>query len=227
MPSNLAHASVPQMRVRKAARENLRVFVSAAKESVGLSQRVAAVLIQAGAEQGKLPRRGAPVPLDDLLEGVAARFLPQAQAIGGRRALSATPDIRLTADRGRLEQALANMVDNALRHGSGSITLSGVRTDGAVELHVTDEGRGLPPDFVDDAFERFARADPARTAEGSGLGLAIVRSIARAHQGEAHAANRPSGGADIWLALPVNATPPEVDSAPEPVTDGPAKPGRP
>jgi len=73
-----------------------------------------------------------------------------------------------------------------------------------VEIHVTDEGPGLSPGFVDVAFERFARADPGRTAEGSGLGLAIVRSIARAHRGEAHAANRRLGGADKWLVLPAN-----------------------
>jgi two-component system OmpR family sensor kinase len=52
------------------------------------------------------------------------------------------------------------------------------------------------------AFERFSRADPTRP-DGSGLGLAIVETIARAHGGEAHAANRPGGGADVWLALPL------------------------
>ena len=103
------------------------------------------------------------------------------------------------------------MVDNALRHGSGAITLTAARSGEDVELHVTDEGPGLPPDFVDRAFERFARADRSRTADGSGLGLAIVRSIARAHHGDARAASRPSGGADIWLALPADPACRELD----------------
>jgi signal transduction histidine kinase len=67
---------------------------------------------------------------------------------------------------------------------------------------VLDEGAGFPDGFLARAFERFSRADPAR-ADGSGLGLAIVETIAQAHGGEAHAANRSGGGADVWLALPL------------------------
>ncbi len=197
--------------------EELREALSSAVEETDrLSQLVDDLLILARADQGKLPLRRTPVPLDDLLRGVAKWFQAQAEAEGRRLAVSATSGLELVADRGRLEQALANLVDNALRHGSGSISLFCVRVDGAVELHVTDEGQGFPTDFVDDAFERFARADRARTAEGSGLGLAIVRGIARAHEGEAHAVNRGSGGADIWLTLPPNAPAPDARTMPRP-----------
>jgi two-component system OmpR family sensor kinase len=71
-----------------------------------------------------------------------------------------------------------------------------------LELHVTDSGDGFPPAFVEHAFERFTRADRGRTEHGAGLGLAIVAVVAEAHGGEAHAVNRPSGGADVWLSLP-------------------------
>ena len=97
------------------------------------------------------------------------------------------------------------MVDNALRYGRGDVRLALTRSAGRVALHVIDEGPGFPPTFLEHAFERFTRGDRGR--EGSGLGLAIVEAIAEAHGGKAHAANRPNGGADVWLDLPSVAVP--------------------
>lgn len=179
-------------------------LASAFEETSRVSQLVDDLLILARADQGKLPLRWTPVLVGDLLDRVAERFRAQAEAAGRSLTVMAMPELQLPADQARLEQALGNMVENALRHGSGPIVLSGAPANEVVEIHVTDEGPGLSPGFVDVAFERFARADPGRTAEGSGLGLAIVRSIARAHRGEAHAANRRLGGADMWLVLPAN-----------------------
>ena len=65
-----------------------------------------------------------------------------------------------------------------------------------------DEGQGFPVEFLDRAFERFARPDPDRRGGGSGLGLSIVHAIADAHGGTAEASNLPGGGADVWLTLP-------------------------
>jgi signal transduction histidine kinase len=73
--------------------------------------------------------------------------------------------------------------------------------NGRVELHVTDEGGGFPQEFLDQAFERFARHDHARSRGGAGLGLSIVRVIAQAHGGSAHAANTDTGS-DVWVELP-------------------------
>ena len=71
-----------------------------------------------------------------------------------------------------------------------------------VELHVEDDGEGFPDEFLPRAFDRFSRADEARGRGGSGLGLSIVELIASAHGGTVGAANKPGGGADVWIALP-------------------------
>jgi signal transduction histidine kinase len=94
------------------------------------------------------------------------------------------------------------MVDNALRHGDGRVSIGARPCDGRVEIHVLDEGRGFPARLVDRAFERFSSAASGRSEGGTGLGLAIVAAVAHAHDGTAHAANRAGGGADVWLSLP-------------------------
>ena len=109
--------------------------------------------------------------------------------------------VAVLADPARVEQALGNLVENALTHGGGAIELFARERAGLVELHVADQGTGFPPGFAERAFDRFSRADEARTRSGTGLGLAIVAVIARAHGGEAGTAERPGGGADVWIAL--------------------------
>ena len=96
------------------------------------------------------------------------------------------------------------MIDNAVRYSGGDIALRSIVHDSRVELHVEDGGLGFDPEFIDQAFERFARADEARSRGGAGLGLAIAAAVATSHGGHAHAANREGGGADVWLELPVD-----------------------
>ena len=108
----------------------------------------------------------------------------------------------------RIRQALGNLVDNALRHGRGTVGVRAEQHDGRIELHVTDEGDGFDPEFLPRAFERLSRDDDARAAGGAGLGLSIVEAIARAHGGSVGASNRPTGGADVWLALPTRSSQP-------------------
>ena len=172
--------------------EELRAALASAAESTARLSRLADdLLLLARAADGRVPLKPEEVDLADLARRVAVRH--------GVR-FHAEPLV-VRADALRLEQALTNMVDNAVRHGGGDVTITARRRNGRVELHVVDDGPGFPPEFVSHAFERFSRADPSRT-DGSGLGLAIVDTIAKAHQGEAHARNRVRGGADVWLALP-------------------------
>ena len=171
---------------------------SAKAETERLVRLAEDLLVLARADDGRLPLRREPVQAGEVLEAVREAFRSRAEAAG--RAIDAESDATvLDADRLRLEQALGNLVDNALRHGAGAIRLDAVEHDGRVELHVRDEGPGLPPDFLPHAFERFSRADAARTSGGTGLGLALASAIAEAHGGTAQAA---SGTADIWLSIP-------------------------
>jgi two-component system OmpR family sensor kinase len=174
---------------------------SAAEESERLSRLAEDLLVIARSDQGRLPVRPEPIEADALLARVAGRFRTRARAEGRPLVIEPAPGLVFAADPDRIEQALANLVDNALHHGQGAVHLSAQAVDGAVELHVRDAGPGFPPDFLPRAFERFTRADEARTRGGTGLGLAIAWAIARAHGGGAHAANV-EDGADVWLRLP-------------------------
>jgi signal transduction histidine kinase len=176
---------------------------SAAEETDRLTELAQALLVIARADRGKLPLAPGDVDSAQLLQAVSVRFDARVRASGRAIVVEHAPPAHLTADPRRLEQALDNLVENALRHGSGSIHLGAAVHDGTVELHVRDEGPGFPPEFIAQAFERFTRADPARGRGGSGLGLSIVQMIARAHGGDARAANDSEGGARVTIELPV------------------------
>jgi signal transduction histidine kinase len=187
---------------RDRSREELEAALrSAAEETERLSQLAEDLLVLARAHDGHLPVRRERLSAAEVLAGVHERYARRAQQAGRALEVRTAPDAMLTADRLRVEQALGNLVENALRHGEGRILLEAVSVDGRIELHVKDEGSGFPSGFVDDAFEPFTRGDESRSSQGAGLGLAIVDVIARAHGGSAHAANG-RGGADVWLALP-------------------------
>jgi heavy metal sensor kinase len=175
---------------------------SAAEETDRLSQLAQDLLVIARSDQGRLPVRPTEVDAAELLGSVRERFARRAAEQGRSIRVESETGARLVADPPRLEQALGNLVENALRHGAGDIELVAEAGDGAVELHVRDAGEGFPPDFLASAFERFTRGDPARSRGGTGLGLAIVEAIARAHGAAAGARNRPPGGADVWIRLP-------------------------
>jgi two-component system, OmpR family, sensor kinase len=176
--------------------------VSAAEETDRLVRLAEDLLVIARSDEGRLPVRPAPVAAADLLSVVGERFAGRAAERGVALELAVADGLGLVADGLRLEQALGNLVDNALRHGGGTVAVAAEPRDGRVELHVRDEGPGFPDAFLAHAFERFTRADTARGRGGAGLGLAIVDAIARGHGGSAHARNRPEGGADVWIDLP-------------------------
>jgi heavy metal sensor kinase len=167
-----------------------------------LTQLAEDLLLIARSDRGKLPLSLETLDADELLSSVVTRFQWRAEESARPLAHDAATGVPIRGDRLRLEQALGNLVDNALRHGDGRVHLRAATVDGSVELHVEDQGHGFPPAFLEHAFERFSRPQPGREGSGAGLGLSIVRVIAEAHGGIAGAANGPAGGADVWLLLP-------------------------
>jgi signal transduction histidine kinase len=126
------------------------------------------LLDRASAEEGRSPIQAGPVDLVALATRVANRF--QAAARGRAIHVTAPRPVQIQGDVTRLDRALSNLIDNALRHGSGDIAIEIRGTRGGAELTVTDEGAGLA-------------AHDTSPADGDGLGLTFVREIVRAHGG--------------------------------------------
>lgn len=179
-------------------------LASVGEEADRLIQLAEDLLVIARTDQGRLPIRVEHVLVDGLLEDVRRRFAGRAAAAEAIIAVAAPGDLHAELDPLRFEQALGNLVDNALRHGGETIGLSAVATPDGIEVRVVDDGPGFPPAFLGAAFERFTRADEARSRGGSGLGLAIVRAILMAHGGTAEAGPRRDGapGAEVVLRVP-------------------------
>jgi len=177
---------------------------SAIEETDRLGHLTEDLLVLARADRGRVPIMRESVRVADLISVVCRRYA----SLGVKSPTAVRPQpsgLTVRADPTRLEQALTNIVDNALHHGAAPIRLTVLERNGFVELHVADAGPGFAPEFLPRAFERFARADTSRATHGTGLGLAIVHAIANAHGGSAHAANLVGGGAHVWIAIPSDA----------------------
>jgi signal transduction histidine kinase len=144
------------------------------------------------------------VTIATLFDRVRARHEREATARGIRLTASvANGADTVTGDADRLEQALQNLVANALRHTAdgGQISLQSARTEAGVVLSVRDDGAGIPDEHLPHIFDRFYKADSARRAtSGSGLGLSIVKAIVERHGGTITARN--DGGAVFEMLLP-------------------------
>lgn len=194
-----------ELALKHAQDENeLRQAIASASEEIDrLIQLSERLLLVARSEEGGPAIESERFAADDAMGAIAARFALHAERTGRSVIHEPAPgDWMIEADRSRIEQALTNMIDNALRHGRGTVRVFAQRDGNRLELHVTDEGAGMPDAFVAQAFERFSRADPAGARGGTGLGLAIVDAVARTHGGSAQVRNRPEGGADVWIELP-------------------------
>jgi signal transduction histidine kinase len=165
------------------------------------------------ADSGELKLEMAPLDLSQLAQRVIERFRPEAEMRGVNLVLAGAPSgpVPIHGDANRIEQVLNNLISNALRHTplGGQVSLRIDIKDGWVEMYLADTGPGIPPEALPRVFERFYRADKSRSREegGTGLGLAIARQLAVAHGGDIRAANRPEGGAEFTVRLPVGSVP--------------------
>ena len=157
--------------------------------------------IEAGAELSM-----ADVAPSQLLAACVERFRHQAERAGVRLSLDAPatlPTIR--ADAARLDQAVGNLVHNALKFTppDGEVTVAAAQAGGNFQISVSDTGIGIDPADLPRIFERFYVVDRARAARGTGLGLAIVKHVALAHGGTVDARSTPGHGSTFTITLPL------------------------
>ncbi|MEU0528950.1 sensor histidine kinase [Amycolatopsis tolypomycina] len=126
-------------------------------------------------------------------------------AVDGGAKIAVDIDDRLpavTADPGLLERAIANVIDNALRHGGGEVAVRASAYGGRVELRIVDHGPGLPKGTADSAFAPFQRLGDRNTTPGVGLGLSVAKGFVEAMDGDIRAEDTPGGGLTIVVSLP-------------------------
>jgi signal transduction histidine kinase len=143
-----------------------------------------------------------------IVESTVECLRAAAESIAVRLGAEVPPDLPpVTADPDRVAQVLRNLLLNALRHTppGGSITVTAQRSAGMVEIAVSDTGEGMTPDDLRHIFERFWRADPARTRSGggTGLGLSVAQSLAKAQGGRIWAESIPGEGSTFRFTLPL------------------------
>jgi two-component system, OmpR family, sensor histidine kinase BaeS len=148
-----------------------------------------------------------PTDLTSVAKDTLEHFQAKAELKNIRLEFHAHSQLILPLDSNRIQQAIGNLLENALTHtpSGGSVSLTLLQHLDQAEIQIADTGSGIPPDALDRIFERLYRADASRNRStgGSGLGLAIVKTITELHQGTVKASNRPEGGAVFSLRLPL------------------------
>ncbi len=186
----------------QAARRFLRRM---AEEVAALTRLVQDLLDLTRLESGRLSLRLSPQSPQELLAQAAERAALAAQEAGVTLHLQPGEGLPpVLADRQRILQVLANLLDNAIRFTppGGTITLGATATDHGVQFWVQDTGIGIPAEHLPRIFERFYKVDAARQRRGTGLGLAIAKHIVEAHQGRIGAESRVGQGSRFWFLLP-------------------------
>lgn len=192
-------------------------FETALAQTRRLGRLVDQLLDLSRLESGVVPLERRRIALAPLLEQAVREA-----AVTGRQVHVTSevtpPELTADVDPERLHQVLANLLDNATRHSppGGTVTVSAGRLPTGLRLVVQDEGPGIEPADRSRVFERFARADPARSGSGSGLGLSITRWVVDLHGGTVRAEPVHAGAGPDSYRLPGCRVVVELPDAPEP-----------
>ncbi len=166
------------------------------------------LLLLAQADAGYEVAHREPVQLDQAVETVVDLYTPLAQDRGIVLVFEDHEAVSLEADGARLRQLVGNLIDNAIKFTKSGdrISVSLTNRNGIARITVADTGQGIGAAHVPHVFDRFYRADPARSAKhgGAGLGLPICRAIAQAHHGEIDVQSVPGKGTMVTVTVPLN-----------------------
>jgi two-component system phosphate regulon sensor histidine kinase PhoR len=183
-----------------------RFLLRMENEFDNLTQMVQELLELSRIESGKVPlERQAIIPVE-LLTPAVERMQVQAERAGLKLRLACPTDLPpVSADPKRMEQVLVNLLHNAIKFTppGGEIYVSASRASNSVVFMVHDTGVGIAPDALPRIFERFYKADRARSGGGTGLGLSIARHLVEAHGGKIWAESIVSQGSTFYFSLPL------------------------
>lgn len=221
LSGNVAHdLRTPLTRLRNGAEESLRKSATLAESREALERAIEesdqlirifdALLMIARAEAGNLSASMKTIEVEELLGGIAELYEPLAEEAGMPLRLDLVPGLTLRANRELVGQAIANLIDNALKYGAprlardgpaAELRISARRIGGMIELAVADRGAGVPAADRARVTERFVRLDRSRSEPGFGLGLSLVGAIARLHGGSMRLEDN-APGLKVVLVLP-------------------------
>ena len=223
--NNIAHdLKTPLTRLRNKADEALRTAGSPEElrtaldgiieESDNLIRIFNALLMIARLEAGHPHEFASDFDVAEVARGVVELYEPLAEDAGVALRLEAEPDLRIHGNRELVGQAVANLVDNAIKYGSeaaegvpAAVTVTAAREGGSVLLTVGDTGPGIPESERHRVLERFVRLEAARTRPGFGLGLSLAAAVARLHGGALRLNdNEPGLKAELCLPAPASST---------------------
>ena len=155
------------------------------------------------AETGTMNLNTSPVEVAKIAAEVRDLYEDSSEAAGLTLAVDVPADLIVNADRDRLRQAIANLVDNAIKYTprGGRVDVRAVRAPDAVEIRVNDTGPGIPERDLPRIFDRLYRGDQSRTTRGLGLGLSLVRAYIEAQGGTVSVQSPPGGGSTFTIRL--------------------------
>jgi two-component system phosphate regulon sensor histidine kinase PhoR len=183
-----------------------RFLIQMDKEIDNLTQMVRELLELSKIESGIVPLKLQPISPVLLLKPAVERMRIQAERSGISLELDCPDGLpKVQADPDRLEQVLVNLMHNSIKYTSpgGEIHVKACAEPHKIIFTVTDTGVGIAPDDLQRIFERFYKADRARSGGGTGLGLSIARHIIEAHGGRIWAQSTPGVGTTVYFSIPV------------------------
>ncbi|MDY7227471.1 MASE1 domain-containing protein [Hyalangium rubrum] len=201
-------------RASEVAKEKVR---TTSQQLARMSQLIERLLDVGRITTGRWELHREPVDVSELVELVVESFHEEAARRGSSLRVEAETGLTAWWDRGRIEQALTNLLANALKFGAGHpIDVQLTHGEDWVRITVQDHGIGIAPEALERIFERFERAVSSREYGGLGLGLFLARQIAESHGGEIHVQSQPGEGAAFILELPLGPRPARREEEPRP-----------